>query len=50
MPANRSDRLVDILMRIYRSKKFDSIRSEVLESIVYSFGPVTSNLVSEAVT
>lgn len=38
-----------LLQSIYRNKKFDKIKSEILETVVYKYGPYTENLIREKV-
>jgi hypothetical protein len=48
-PANRIESakkqsLIDLIKEIYREPDFEDIRTEVLESVVYKYGPFTTGL------
>lgn len=41
---NRSEKIIKLFVEIYKSKKFNEIRSEVLENVAYNLGPITREL------
>lgn len=42
--SSRTEKIASLIINIYKSKKFNEIRAELLENISHHFGPVSPNL------